>query len=172
MNRKYPVKVELSTHPRIAEPCRHVYRHAFHPTSPDGRVLRLATIPRAVWLAACQRQRERRLSREREQREERRWRLRLVIKPTCRCRPPGARLLGTWTLRFWPRHGPVRSLSCSRKLDMPSFPDRLHVQMGCARGGKSSDEELDVEYQRKGPRGCSTVHRVGMDDFTELKSSA
>ena len=95
-----------------------------------------------------------------------------VIKPTCRCRPPGARLLGTWTLRFWPRHGPVRSLSCSRKLDMPSFPDRLHVQMGRARGGKSSDEELDVEYQREGPRGCSTVHRVRMDDFTELKSSA
>ena len=95
-----------------------------------------------------------------------------LIKPTCRCRPPGARLLGTWTLRFWPRHDPMRSLSCSRKLDMPSFPDRLHVQMGRARGGKSSDEELDVEYQRKGPRGCSTVHRVGMDDFTELKSSA
>ena len=84
LNRKYPVKVELSTHPRIAEPCRHVYRHAFHPTSPDGRVLRLATIPRAVWLAACQRQRERRLSRERGQREERRWHTRWTYRPPCR----------------------------------------------------------------------------------------
>jgi hypothetical protein len=84
LNRKYPVKVELSTHPRIAEPCRHVYRHAFQPTSPDGRVLRLATIPRAVWLAACQRQRERRLSRERGQREERRWHTRWTYRPPCR----------------------------------------------------------------------------------------
>ena len=68
----------------IAEPCRHVYRHAFQPTSPDGRVLRLATIPRAVWLAACQRQRERRLSRERGQREERRWHTRWTYRPPCR----------------------------------------------------------------------------------------
>ena len=86
--------------------------------------------------------------------------------------PTSSSTPGDLDAEIWPRHGPVRSLSCSRKLDMPSFPDRLHVQMGRARGGKSSDEELDVEYQRKGPRGCSTVHRVGMDDFTELKSSA
>ena len=84
LNRKYPVKFELPTNPRIAEPYRHVYRHAFHPTSPNGRVLRLATIPRAVWLAACQRQRERRLSRERGQREERRWHTRWTYRPPCR----------------------------------------------------------------------------------------
>jgi hypothetical protein len=86
LNRKYPVKFELPTNPRIAEPYRHLSRHAFHPTSPNGRVLRLATIPRAVWLAACQRQRERRLSREREQREERRWHTRWTYRPPC-CRP-------------------------------------------------------------------------------------
>ena len=84
LNRKYPVKVELPTHPRTAEPCRHVYRHAFHPMCPGGRVLSLARIPGAVWLAACQRHRERRLSLERSQREERRWHRRWTYRPPCR----------------------------------------------------------------------------------------
>ena len=84
----------------------------------------------------------------------------------------GSRLRWNWPLKSWRRHGPVSSLSCSQKMGMSIFEIRVHLHIGCAKGDNSSDGELDVEYQRKEPRGCCTVQRVCMSDLNELKSSA